>query len=145
MNTVEEFDVYFDQLGLRYFSPSELRFMGASNASGKAKGKNTLPPEAQWAHLASVALAADEIREQFGHPLRVLSAYRSPAYNKAIGGASQSYHMHAMALDLQPLNGDVQGLYDSAVQLRGLGVFQGGIGKYSSFVHIDVRGHKADW
>jgi lysozyme len=32
-----------------------------------------------------------------------------------------------------------------AQQLRGEGLFSGGIGLYGSFVHVDVRGYNADW
>lgn len=135
----KEFDEHFSKLGLKWFAPSEIRYLGASNESGAAKGLNTLPPEHLWSNLEEVALAADAIREEFGSALQVLSGYRSPAYNAAIGGASQSYHMKGMALDLKPMNGDVKGLLN-AIKREG---FIGGVGTYPTFVHIDVRGYRA--
>ena len=34
---------------------------------------------------------------------------------------------------------------DVLQQMRSSGLFSGGIGKYTSFVHVDTRGHNADW
>lgn len=144
MNT-EEFDKYFSKLNLKHFSPSELRFLGASNSRGRAMGLNTLPPKHLWPNLARVAIAADAIRSIFGYPITILSAYRSPAYNSAIKGVPDSQHVLAKALDLKPSNNNVEGLHLIAKKLRSKGLFSGGIGKYPTFVHIDVRGKNADW
>lgn len=45
------------------------------------------------------------IREHFGKPIRVSSAYRSPKLNAAIGGSKTSQHVKGEALDLQGTNG----------------------------------------
>ena len=40
------------------------------------------------------------LRDKIGKPITVISGYRSPEYNKKIGGARRSQHMLANAGDL---------------------------------------------
>ena len=147
MSTVEKFDKWAAGLELDHFSPHELRFMGGSHYDprSKAYGLNDLPPRALWDNIANVAKAADMARGELGSPIRVLSAYRSPEYNRAIRGARASRHLQFDALDLAPMDGRVATLHRILVRLRKQGVFTGGIGRYPSFVHIDNRGTAADW
>lgn len=128
--------------GLRYFNPSELLTKGASNGRLKL---NTDPPKALWENIKDAALAADEARHRLGSGIIVASAYRSPAYNKAIGGASNSFHTKFRALDLFPANGDVSKLHGIITDLRREG-YEGasGIGRYRTFCHID-NGPNRDW
>lgn len=125
---------------LRYFTPRELLYLGGED--------NSFPPESLWPNIVSTALFADLIRHEYGHPLRIGSAYRSPTYNAAIGGASQSQHVQFRALDLAPIGGPGAGvLHDIAVRIRAHGPLKwlGGIGSYASFIHIDNRGVNTDW
>lgn len=133
--------------GLRYFSPAELLFLGASHHSGGAcGGLNTRPPPGRWNRMRSTALMADEIRHRFGHPIRIISGYRSPAYNGCISGAGGSFHMEFNALDLSNEGGTVADMHAIARNVRsGNSAFIGGIGRYNSFIHIDTRGTNANW
>lgn len=72
-------------------------------------------------------------RELVGGPVAVVSGYRDPAHNTKVGGAKNSQHLHANAVDLNPAQGE------NAV--KKLGVFSGlGIQKASGLVrHVDVR------
>jgi hypothetical protein len=47
----------------------------------------------------------DPLRRELG-PIRVTSGYRSPAVNKAVGGARRSYHMRGLAADIKSYRGD---------------------------------------
>lgn len=47
------------------------------------------------------------LRDHYGVPIRVTSGYRSPALNRAIGGASSSWHSHGCAADIQIPSGKV--------------------------------------
>ena len=70
----------------------------------KTRGRthNSLPPKTQWKQMAATLKVVDKMISQMGAPLReITSAYRSPRYNRAVGGKSGSYHMQNMALDLQ--------------------------------------------
>lgn len=147
MTSIEKFDKWAEELDLDFFNPHELRFMGGSHYDprSKAYGLNELPPKELWENIAQIAIAADTARGQFGAPIRILSGYRSPAYNKAIRGAKHSRHLQFDALDLAPMRGSVAGLHRILKRLRKEGAFTGGIGRYSTFIHIDNRGHIADW
>lgn len=138
---IEEFDKWVESLGLKHFAPHEVRFLGNSHyASGKAQGKNSLPPKALRGKLEPVLRTADEARERLGTSINILSAYRAPAYNAAIGGAKKSRHMECDALDLAAPKATTAKLHACLTQLRKEGYFSGGIGRYPSFVHIDNRG-----
>jgi len=146
MSTPKQFDQHFEGVA-KYFSPAELRFMGASNEDGKAKGKNTLPPEELWDNIVQTVGMADCLRQFFGQPLRILSAYRSPAYNKAIAGASKSFHTQFRALDLTPVKNapsEIKRLRGCAELLIKRGILTGGVGRYSWGVHLD-NGPRRDW
>lgn len=107
--------------------------------------RNTLPPLELWSGMPATLFVADEIRERLGRPLtQITSAYRTPEYNKACGGASRSWHMRNCALDLVFDQGPDEA-YAIACELRNEGLFQGGIGLYETFIHIDTRGENATW
>ena len=83
-----------------------------------------------------------KIRNHFGKSVTITSAYRTPGKNKAVGGETYSQHLYGRAADIK-----VSGVTPKKVAayaetlLKG----KGGIGTYSTFVHIDVRGTKARW
>ena len=47
----------------------------------------------------------EPLRRHFNVPIRINSGYRSPALNKAVGGAKRSYHLQGRAADI-PLRRD---------------------------------------
>ncbi|MCU0797582.1 MAG: D-Ala-D-Ala carboxypeptidase family metallohydrolase [Akkermansiaceae bacterium] len=136
-----------ESLELKHFRPHEVRFLGNSHySSGKAQGLNTLPPKALRARLIPVLRAADEARERLGTTIVILSGYRAPAYNRAIGGAKFSRHMECDALDIAAPKIPTSKLRACLKQLRKEGWFKGGLGlKYPSFVHLDNRGTNVDF
>ncbi|MEO8257843.1 MAG: D-Ala-D-Ala carboxypeptidase family metallohydrolase [Acidobacteriota bacterium] len=103
--------------------------------------------------------------------LAVMSGYRTPSYNQAIGEVPYSMHLWGSAADvfvdtrntgvMDDLTGDgridiqdAKSLYDDVDRMlarRGFAALQGGLGYYPStsahppFVHVDVRGTKARW
>jgi zinc D-Ala-D-Ala carboxypeptidase len=62
--------------------------------------KNVTPPELLL-NLRRVANVLQTIRDHYDKPLRVLSGYRSPAVNVAVGGSRTSAHMKALAADIR--------------------------------------------
>lgn len=87
------------------------------------------------------------IRDKIDKPIGITSSYRTPAYNKKIGGAPKSQHKVGRAADLNASGIGVNRLHKIAIQaLSELGI-KGGVGKYtkSNFVHVDVRGYTARW
>lgn len=86
-----------------------------------------------------------KIREYYNKPVTIVSGYRTPAYNKKVGGVTHSQHMKGTAADII-----VKGISPAQVFAdidggRIFGPHAGGLGKYQGFTHVDVRGHKARW
>ena len=81
-----------------------------------------------------------ELRERLGKPMIINSAYRSPAHNRAIGGAKKSKHMEGIAFDVSTHNLDRSELVAAAQDIG----FRG-IGFYRSFIHIDTRPNAVTW
>ena len=90
-----------------------------------------------------------KIREHFGKPLTITSAYRTPAHNKTSGGAAYSQHLYGRAADFKVagIAPDVVAAY--AEQLLpdrgGIGVYPPKAGRPNGWVHIDTRPEKSRW
>lgn len=82
------------------------------------------------------------LRTKIGVPMRINSAYRSPAYNRKVGGATRSQHLEARAFDVS-MAGHSPTEYAEAA----LAVGFYGIGYYPTFTHVDNRASKkkATW
>jgi lysozyme len=135
----EEFQKLLDDAGVRYFTADEVFYRGARDARLQL---NSDPPRGLWPSLLAVVKVADEARHRLGKGLRITSGFRSVAYNRAIKGAVGSFHTKASALDL---SGSPATLHKILTDMRREGIFKGGLGKYKTFVHVDVRGKNADW
>ena len=83
-----------------------------------------------------------KIREHFGKSVVITSAYRTPTRNKACGGAPYSQHLYGRAADVK-----ISGISPKKVAAYAETILKnkGGIGIYSTFIHIDVRGTKSRW
>lgn len=64
------------------------------------KGIDNTPPPAVVAGLTRVAQLLEQVRALVGGPINVSSGYRSPALNKAVGGAVNSAHVLGLAADI---------------------------------------------
>ncbi len=124
--------------------------------------------------LLKLELIADELRKA-GRPVgkfTIMSGYRTPFYNAAIGNGAYSRHVWGGAADIfideNPKNGrmddlngdgrvdikDAQWLWNFIDELSKsgkLGDLKGGLGLYGPnpvrgpFIHVDVRGFEARW
>lgn len=80
----------------------------------------------------------EDIREHFNKPVIINSGYRTPEWNTKVGGAKNSYHMKGMAADIV-----VKGVNPKQVAEYASVIMQnGGVIRYTNFVHIDVREKK---
>jgi hypothetical protein len=75
------------------------------------------------------------LRDRLGKPLIVRSAYRSPAHNKAVGGATRSKHMDGAAFDIAMANHDPVAFEAAA---RAVGFLGFGFYPRSGFMHVDL-------
>ncbi|MBE5877062.1 MAG: DUF882 domain-containing protein [Lachnospiraceae bacterium] len=83
-----------------------------------------------------------KIRTHFGKPVTINSAYRTPAYNKKVGGATYSQHCYGTAADIR-----ITGVPPKKIAafIETIIPDRGGIGIYSNFVHVDIRETKSRW
>ena len=108
---------------------------------------NSLPPSSYYKKMGPTLKIIDRMASELGKPVReILSAYRSPRYNRAVGGKSRSLHMQNQAVDVKFHGVSPRYVASVARYLRDKKrKFSGGIGQYNSFVHVDTRGYKARW
>ncbi len=86
------------------------------------------------------------LRDFFGLPITVNSGYRSPSYNKRVGGAKASQHLIGKAGDITITGKRPVQIKAAIEKLIGEGkMHNGGIGQYPTFVHYDVRDSAARW
>lgn len=89
------------------------------------------------------------IRDHFGEPVVITSAYRTAAHNKAVGGAAYSQHLYGKAADIQVQGISVEQVYAYADKLLtgrgGVGIYPPGLGRANGWVHVDVRKEKSRW
>ena len=124
--------------------------------------------------ILKLEMILEEVNQR-GYPadtFHIMSGYRTPYYNKAIGNVAYSRHLWGKAADIfidqnpvdnkmDDLNKDgivdikdaklLYDIIDSLVDKKWYQKFLGGLGSYGSnsshgpFVHIDSRGYKARW
>ena len=75
-----------------------------------------------------------DIRNHFKAAVTINSAYRTPSYNKKVGGASSSYHVKGRAFDIV-----VKGYKPSEVAAYARSIGIKGVIEYNTFVHVDSR------
>ena len=83
-----------------------------------------------------------KIRSHFGKAVTINSGYRTSAHNKKVGGSQYSQHLYGMAADIA-----VKGVAPQTVAAYAEKIMprKGGIGLYSTFVHVDVRVNRYRW
>lgn len=111
----------------------------------ECRDKSDIPLDV-FNNILEVAEQMQKIRDILDAPIKVNSGYRSPIYNKSIGGASKSQHLLGKACDFT-----VKGLtpYQVADHLEDLMqsgvIINGGLGEYDTFTHYDIRNNPARW
>lgn len=114
----------------------------------KTRGRlaNSLPPRFMWRNISTTLRVIDAMSSRMrATPKELVSIYRSPAYNRAVRGRSQSQHLQNTAVDVQFNDVSAYTVASVVRKMRSEGVFRGGVGRYSSFTHIDSRGQNVDW
>lgn len=77
----------------------------------------------------------ETIREHFNAPVKINSGYRTPSWNQRVNGSQNSMHCKGMAADIVVKGHSSQ----EVAKYANIVMEQGGIIKYTNFVHIDVR------
>lgn len=101
----------------------------------------TLVPDQYRPNMIMLAQQLEIIRMAMAEPVYITSAYRTVQHNMNVGGASRSFHLRCMASDIYCKDATVQQLFDSIYHLMvNDKIMLGGLKKYDSFVHYDIRG-----
>lgn len=116
--------------GVQYFKRSEFKCK-----CGECGGFPVEPSE----ELVSVL---EKIRKYFGKPVIVNSGIRCATHNRNVGGAIMSQHLKGTAADIV-----VNGIAPERVAKYAETLLpkSGGIGRYKTFTHVDVRSTKSRW
>lgn len=89
------------------------------------------------------------IRDHFGKAVKITSAYRTVAHNKAVGGATYSQHIYGRAADIQVSGTSVESVAAYAETLLqgtgGIGRYPVKSGRSKGWVHVDTRATKSRW
>lgn len=92
----------------------------------------------------ALVLLLEDIRTHFGKPVSIISGYRTPSYNRRVGGAPNSQHVKGMAADIIVSEVLPKDVADYAESLEA-----GGVGRYpgrpNEWVHVDVMGRGRRW
>lgn len=112
----------------------------------RGRTRNSLPPRYMWSRIAPTLRVIDAMASRMRAPVsELLSIYRSPTYNRAVRGRSRSQHLENRAVDVRFKGVSPYTVSKVARSIRSQGKFAGGVGRYSSFTHVDTRGNNADW
>lgn len=87
----------------------------------------------------------EKIRDHFGKPVIITThgGYRDAAQNKVSGGSTYSQHMYGRAADIKITSVSPEKVADYARELMPT---SGGVGRYRTFTHVDVKpGRARNW
>lgn len=89
----------------------------------------------------NLLILLESIRYYFKKSITITSGYRCESHNEAVDGASNSQHLYGTAGDIKVSGISPSKVYDLANDMNVLG----GVGSYSTFIHVDSRGYKSRW
>jgi uncharacterized protein YcbK (DUF882 family) len=133
---------------VRHRNPMDVEPMSENfSLSEFATNDGTSVPSKYWGNVQILMDNLEIIRKELGgKPISINSGYRHPAYNKKVNGVKNSLHLFAMAADIVVQDVEPKTVQDKIAELiRHRKVKAGGLGRYSTFTHYDVRGYIANW
>lgn len=109
----------------------------------QCKNLAAAPYPVAWigSRLQPLVTILERIRHELGGPvMTVTSGYRSPAYNRCIGGARASQHTQGRAVDFKVAGKSPREVATVIRRLHATGAITiGGLGVYRSWIHLDTR------
>lgn len=102
-------------------------------------------PEYVFKNIQELAENLQVLRDELGS-LILTNAYRCKDHNADVGGATDSQHLVGKAADIYSPKLSPQQVSDAAEDLmKSEKLYMGGLGRYNTFTHIDIRGYRARW
>ena len=103
-------------------------------------------PEDVKSNIIELANNLQVLRDFLNMPIKITNAFRCESKNKSVNGVKNSQHLVGKAADLQVFQLSPNEVADAVSELMEKNLFKmGGLGRYNSFTHIDIRGNKARW
>jgi uncharacterized protein YcbK (DUF882 family) len=103
-------------------------------------------PEAVKLNIIELAENLQVLRDVLNVPIKLTNAYRCESKNKSVNGSKNSQHLVGKAADLQVSGMAPKDVADVVSELMENGLLKmGGLGRYETFTHVDIRGIKARW
>ena len=94
----------------------------------------------QYGILAPILIEKLQLlRDALQAPIHINSGYRSPTYNKSVGGANYSRHMYGDAVDMWSSEQSLDALKEQCID-QGASFYQ----LYRTHIHCDWRNHDLD-
>ncbi len=84
----------------------------------------------------------EAVRAHFGAPVEITSGFRCKDHNIAVGSTEKSQHRKGTAADIQVGRFKPRQVADFVESMM---PGTGGVGRYSTFTHVDTRSRKARW
>lgn len=104
------------------------------------RARELMCPCCRWCEVdAALLTLLESIRKEIGEPIHVTSGYRCAKHNSEVGGARNSRHLYGQAADIWADDTSPEEIYNMACTLM---PGYGGVIKYKTFVHVDVRNTK---
>jgi len=109
--------------------------------------KRTPPTGTALANVKEVAKNLEVLRAHLGKPININSGFRTVAHNEKQPGHSKvSQHLYGKAADITVAGLSPEKVAKAIEELIALGKMkQGGVGRYKTFTHYDIRGTRARW
>lgn len=86
------------------------------------------------------------LRDHLNKPINLTNGFRCITHNKSVGGVKNSQHILGKAADIKVKGFSPNEIADAIEHLMEEGKFKmGGVGRYNTFTHVDIRGSKARW
>ena len=103
-------------------------------------------PDKVLDNLKMLAVQLEIIRAHFNAPVIINSGYRNLEYNRNIGSKDTSQHVKGTAADIVIKDVSPDEVADALEFLINTGMLkEGGVGRYNTFTHYDIRGTRARW
>jgi uncharacterized protein YcbK (DUF882 family) len=97
-------------------------------------------------NVKELAYHLQRLRDKLNKPIKINSGYRCELHNSLIGGSKNSQHLKGLASDIVVKDYTPEQVYNFVDKLQRLNMFKlGGLGKYDTFTHLDIRNHIARW
>ena len=113
---------------------------------GNLKGCDCQMPDDVYNNIQELAENLQIVRDMLQEPIKINSGWRCEEYNRKIKGAKRSQHLLGKAADIRIKDLTPDEVANAIDKLQEGGfIKKGGLGRYNSFTHYDIRGRKARW